>query len=148
MPTDHLVTDPAVRCEIESLIMEHSWMLDHHRSDRLGDLYTQDGRLTGLGGTRIGREAISKYGQERAKMTTRAARHVNTNIRLVKEGPKRVRGICSIMLLRHDGEGMGTADPIALADAEDVFVQGDDGHWRFEHRHLVLRFESAAHSSK
>jgi hypothetical protein len=145
MPTDHLVTDPAVRCEIDALIIEHSWMLDHHKSERLGELYTENGRLTGLGGDRIGREAISKYGQERARTKGRTARHVNTNIRLVKDGPKRVRGLCSIMLLRHEGEGLGTADPIALADAQDVFVQCEDGRWRFEERHLVLRFESAAH---
>lgn len=147
MPTDHLVIDPAVRCEIEALIVEHSWMLDHHQSERLGELYTEDGRLTGIGPDRIGREAIATYGRDRAKMTERKARHVNTNIRLVKDGPNRVRGICSIALFRYDGDVMGTADPIALADAQDVFVRGDDGRWRLEHRHLVLRFESAAHRS-
>lgn len=147
MPTGQLVTDPAIRCAIEALIIEHSWMLDHHKSDRLGDLYTEDGRLTGIGGDRIGREAISKYGQGRAKMTSRVARHINTNIRLVHEGPKRIRGLSSILLLRHDGDALGAADPIALADAQDVFVQGDDGRWLFEERHLVLRFESEAHRS-
>lgn len=147
MPTDHLVIDPAVRSEIEALIIEHSWMLDHHRSAGLGELYTENGRLTGLGGERIGRAAIAKYGQERAKMTARSARHINTNIRLVKDGPKRVRSLSSIMLFRHDGDDLGTADPVALADAEDVFVQCDDGRWRFEERHLVLRFESAGHRS-
>jgi hypothetical protein len=148
MLTDDLVTDPAVRCAIEALIIEHSWMLDHHKSDKLGELYAENGKLTGLGGDRIGRAAISKYGQDRAKTTTRAARHINTNIRLLKDGPKRVRSLCSILLLRHDGDGIGTADPIALADAQDVFVLCDDGRWRFEERHLVLRFESAAHRSK
>lgn len=145
MPTDHLVTDPAVRSEIEALIVEHSWMLDHHESGGLGDLYTEDGRLTGLGGERIGREAITQYGQGRARMTTRAARHVNSNIRLVKDGPDRVTSLSSILLLRHDGDGLGTADPVALADAQDVFVKCDDGRWRFAARHLVLRFESDAH---
>ena len=142
MTNDHLIIDPAARCEIEALIVEYSWMLDHHKSKRLGDLYTESGRLTGLGGDRIGRDAISKYGQQRARMMTRTARHVNTNIRLVHDGLSRVRGICSIMLLRHDGDGLGTADPIALADAQDVFVKCDD-----EEPHLVLRFESAAHRS-
>lgn len=145
MPSVHLVTDPAIRCAIEALIVEHSWMLDHHTSHRLGELYVEDGKLTGIGGERVGREAISGYGAGRAKMTGRAARHINTNIRLVHEGPKRVRSISSILLLRHDGEGLGPADPVALADADDVFVQNEAGQWRFEHRHLTLRFESEAH---
>jgi hypothetical protein len=145
MPTGHLMFDPALRYEIEALIVEHSWMVDHHRSENLGDLYTEEGRLTGIGPDRIGRAAINAWGRERARMVARKARHVNTNIRLVRDGPKRVRGLSTIMLFRHDGDEMGTADPIALADAEDVFVQCDDGRWRFAERRLVLTFESAAH---
>ncbi|MBX9842524.1 MAG: nuclear transport factor 2 family protein [Xanthobacteraceae bacterium] len=147
MSTSHLVIDPAIRCEIEALIVEHSWMLDNHKSDGLGELYVEDGRLTGIGPDRIGRAAIEAYGRDRAKMAVRKARHVNTNIRLVKDGPKRIRSLCTITLFRHDGDTMGTADPVALADAEDVFVHCDDGRWRFEERRLVLTFESAAHRS-
>jgi len=147
MPTDQLVIDPVIRCEIEALIVEHSWMLDNHQSDGLGELYTESGRLTGIGPDRIGRAAITAYGRERAKMTVRKARHINTNIRLVKDGPKRVRSLCTITLFRHDGDDMGTADAVALADAADVFVHCDDGRWRFEERHLVLTFESAGHRS-
>ena len=87
MSTSHLVIDPAIRCEIEALIVEHSWMLDNHKSDGLGELYVEDGRLTGIGPDRIGRAAIEAYGRDRAKMAVRKARHVNTNIRLVKDGP-------------------------------------------------------------
>ena len=147
MPAGQRVIDPAIRCEIEALIVEHSWMLDNHESDRLGDLYVECGKLTGIGGDRIGRAAISEYGRGRAGMTSRFARHINSNIRLVNDGPDRVRSLSSILLLRHDGEGLGPADPIALADAEDIFVLDTDGRWRFEHRHLVLRFESEAHRS-
>jgi hypothetical protein len=147
MPTTNLVTDPAIRCEIEALIIEHAWMLDHHQSDRLGELYIENGRMTGIGPDRIGREAIAAYGRDRAKMTGRRARHVVTNIRLVKDGPKRILSLSNIVLFRHEDKSMGTADPIALADAEDVFVLCDDGRWRFEERHLMLTFESAAHRS-
>jgi len=145
MHIDHIVTDPVTRCEIEALITEHAWMLDHHCSDKLAELYTEDGQITGIGADRIGRDAIDAYGRERAKMTERKARHVTTNIRLVKEGPKCIRSLCTITLFRHDGDAIGTADPVALADAEDLFVLCDDGKWRFQQRHLVLTFESATH---
>lgn len=146
MPAENLlVTHPAIRCEIEALIFEHAWMLDHHQSNQLADLYTDDGRLTGIGPDRVGHEAIASYGSDRAKMTERKARHVCTNIRLLKDGPKRIRSLCTITLFRSDGDEMGTADPVALADAEDVFVLCDDDRWRFESRHLILTFESEAH---
>ncbi|WP_425417625.1 nuclear transport factor 2 family protein [Oricola indica] len=147
MPTGQRVINPAIRCEIEALIVEHSWMLDNHESGQLGELYVESGKMTGIGGDRIGRAAISEYGRSRAKMTSRFARHVNSNIRLVSIGPDRISSLSSILLLRHDGEGLGPADPIALADAEDIFVLDTDGRWRFEHRNLVLRFESEAHRS-
>jgi len=145
MTIDHIVTDPVIRAEIEALITEHAWMLDNHKSDRLAELYTKDGRITGIGPDRIGRAEIEKYGRERATMVERKARHVNTNIRLVKDGDGRIRSQCTITLFRYDGDMMGTADPVALADAEDVFELCDDGRWRFAERHLVLTFESAAH---
>lgn len=144
-PRERLVTDPAIRCAIEALIIEHAWLLDNHKSDRLGELYVETGRMSGIGPERNGREAIAAYGRDRAKMVQRKARHVTTNIRLLQQAPGRVSSICTITLFRYDGDQMGTADPVALADAEDVFVLGDDGQWRFESRHLVLRFESEAH---
>jgi hypothetical protein len=147
MPLDHIVKDPSTRAEIEALIVEHSWMLDNHESGGLGALYTEDGRLTGIGPDRIGREAIAAYGRERATMTGRRARHVNTNMRMLKDGPDRVLCLCTITLFRCDGDAMGSADPVALADAEDVLVLGGDGCWRFQERHLVLTFESEAHRS-
>lgn len=71
MEFENLVIDPAIRCEIEALIVEHSWKLDHHKSGNLGDLYIETGKLTGIGGDRIGREAISDYGRTRASNSTR-----------------------------------------------------------------------------
>ena len=142
-----LVIDPAIRCAIEALITEHAWMLDHHKSDRLGELYVESGRMSGISPERNGRDEIVAYGRERAKMTERKARHVTSNIRLLHDGPKRVSSLCTITLFRCDGDNFGPADPVALADAQDVFVHCDDGQWRFESRHLVLTFESEAHRS-
>ena len=147
MDTSGLVTEPEIRCAIEALITEHAWMLDHHKSDRLGEIYVESGRMTGIGPDRIGRDEIIAYGCERAKMIERKARHVTSNIRLLHDGPKRISSLCTITLFRCDGDKFGPADPVALADAEDVFVLCDDGLWRFESRHLILTFESEAHRS-
>jgi hypothetical protein len=147
MPLDQLVIDPQLRSEIEALITEHAWLLDHHESDQLAELYAENGRLLGVGADRVGREAIAAYGRERAAMKDRRARHVWTNLRLVKDRPKRMRGGCTMTLFRSVGPALGTADPIAVADAQDIYVRCDDGRWRLEERRIVLAFESAGHKS-
>src|SRR5579863_9927677 len=57
MTTNKPIIDPQIRSEIEALVVEHAWRLDHHQSGSLAELYTDDGRLLGIGPDRIGREA-------------------------------------------------------------------------------------------
>nr|WP_281722848.1 nuclear transport factor 2 family protein [Nitrosomonas nitrosa] len=147
MPPSHLVIDPRTRGEIEALVVEHAWLIDNHQSERLADLYTEDGRLLGVGPDKIGREALLAYGRDRAKMTKRTARHVVSNLRLIPESPKRIRGSNVVTLFRADGEAIATADPIGVADSFEIYVQGDDGRWRIAERKIVIVFESEAHKA-
>jgi uncharacterized protein (TIGR02246 family) len=144
MASGKIVTDAQTRAEIESLVIEHAYMLDFHQSDKLADLYTDDGKMHGIGPTQAGRAALLEYGKKRAQMKQRTARHVISNIRLVDDGPDRIRGSLVITLFRFDGDKMGTADPVAVADANDIYVK-QDGRWRIAERKLSLAFESEAH---
>jgi hypothetical protein len=144
---EELVTDPNIRAEIEALVTEHAWMQDNHQTHRLAELYTEGGRYLGVGPDLVGRAAITAYGARRAGMTQRRARHVVSNLRLVADGPKRIRGGCMVTLFRSDGEALAPADPIAVADAQDVYALCEDGRWRLEERRIVLAFESAAHKA-
>jgi len=138
------VIDANTRAEIEALAIEHAYLLDHHQSEKLADLYTEDGKMHGIGPAQQGRAALVEYGKKRAAMKERQARHVVSNIRLVADGPDRIRGALIITLFRADGPAMGTADPVAVADANDVYVR-KDGRWRIAERKLSLAFESEAH---
>jgi hypothetical protein len=138
------VVDAQTRAEIEELIHEHAWLIDHHQSDRLWELYAENGRLTGISLNNEGRDAIAKYGANRAKMTERIARHVCSNLKLTTLDSKKIKGDLIITLYRHDGSG-GLPEPVAVADARDIYVKGEDGKWRFEERRLELVFESEAH---
>ena len=139
------IIDAETRNEIESLIYEHAWLLDNHESHRLADLYLDDGRLYGIGPERKGRDALTKYGTERAAMKDRSARHVCTNLRLAPLDDGRVKGHVVITLYRHDGDGLGPAEPSALADAHDIYAKDADGRWKLAERRLELTFESASH---
>lgn len=139
------VVDPAIRAELEALIAEHAYRLDFHESENLGDLYTPNGRLIGAGPDCIGREAVNEYGRGRAAMKDRRARHVCTNFRFVQDSADRIRGTCFIMLFRSVGAALAAAEPIALADAEDIYRLDADGAWKIEERRIVLSFESEAH---
>ena len=144
MASGDIVIDAQIRAEIEALVIEHAYLLDHHRSDKLAELYTEDGKMHGIGPTQQGRTALLEYGKKRAQMKQRTARHVVSNIRLVEDGPDRIRGSLVITLFRFDGDKMGTADPVAVADANDVYVK-KNGRWRIAERKLSLAFESESH---
>lgn len=137
--------DANTRAEIEALVIEHAYLLDHHQSEKLAELYTEDGKMHGIGPAQVGRAALMEYGKKRAAMRVRRARHVVSNLRLVADGPDRIRGALVITLFRTDGPGMGAADPVAVADANDTYVRGTDGRWRIAERKLSLAFESEAH---
>lgn len=133
-----------IRSQIEELIYQHAWMLDHHQSEHLAELYAENGRLTGISLNHVGRDAIARYGSARAKMTNRIARHVCSNLQLRLLDPARVEGRLIITLYRHDGPG-GRPDPVAIANAHDIYVKLEDERWLFEQRRLELVFESEAH---
>jgi hypothetical protein len=137
------VLDPVVRSEIEALIAEHAWLLDNHQSERLHECYTEEGLLHGIGKPRHGREALRDYGTNRSAMQ-REARHVAGIPRLLWNGPEEIQGTLTIILFRHDGAEMGVADPVAVADAHDVYRKVD-GRWLIHERRLALVFESEAH---
>jgi hypothetical protein len=135
--------DAQVRSDIEALIYEHAWLIDHHQSERLAELYTETGRIAGILNY-SGRDEIAKYGAERATMTGRIARHLYSNLRLIPLSKDRVEGHVTITLYRHDGPG-GLPEASGIADAHDIYVRGADGRWQFEERRLELIFESEAH---
>lgn len=145
MGTEHLVLDPQVRAEIEALAIEHAWLVDNDRADLLADLYTEDGRMIGIGPDKIGQDAIRAYGKTRAGMTQRIARHVVSNMRILPDGPDRVRSTHIVTLFRADGAAVPPADPIAVADIHEIHVRNAQGRWRIQERRLAIIFESEAH---
>ena len=140
MPLAADALDPSVRLAIEGLIHEHAWLIDHGQADRVVDLYTDDARLVGIGDDKVGREAIARWAAERAAMTGRCSRHVQSNIRLVPVGARQVQGTVLLTLYRFDGPGLGPPAPLLIAEYDDLYRHCQDGTWRFAQRRLTTVF--------
>ena len=134
--------DPSVRLAIEALIHEHAWLVDHGQANRAADLYTNDACMLGVGADKVGREAIARWAAERAAMTGRCSRHVQSNIRLVPAGPGQVQGTVLLTLYRFDGPGLGPPSPLMVAEYDDLYRHCQDGAWRFAQRRLTTIFAS------
>ncbi len=132
--------DAGVRTAIAGLVAEYVWLIDHGAADRVASLFTEEGRLLGLGEDIVGRAAIAAWGERRAAMRERTTRHVCTNLRLTHESPGRVRGTVLLTVYRHDGPPPRPATPFMVGDFEDIYERGQDGSWRIAERRLVPAF--------
>ena len=76
------IPDIRTRREIEFVLTEWSWLIDHGKAQEASLLYTHDAEQSIAGATAIGAEAIAQGLKRRADMTGRTSRHVISNLRL------------------------------------------------------------------
>lgn len=132
--------DPADHQAIERLVHEHAWLIDHGQAGRVADLFTEDGRLLGVGPDKVGRAAVAAWADQREAMTDRRSRHVQTNLRLGPAPGGTVRGTVVLTLYRHDGPEPGSPAPLLVGEYDDAYAKGADGQWRFAERRLTVLF--------
>ncbi|WP_309085745.1 nuclear transport factor 2 family protein [Chelativorans sp.] len=131
-----------LRLEIEALNAEFAYLIDHDLSEGVADLFTVDGVYgRSTGGRSVGREAIRESYKRRKSGGPRTARHVFTNLRLTPVDDGRVKGTCILTLYARDGLPPHPADPMVVADYDDIYERGDDGRWRFKERIISWIFE-------
>lgn len=134
-PQDHIA--------IEQLIQRHAWLIDHGEADKVGELFAEDGALYGVGPDKVGRAAIAEWGHQRAAMSERRSRHVQSNILIEAVAPDAARGWVVLTLYRHGGPGAGSATPLLIAEYADRYVRSPDGTWLFAERRLAVLFGAA-----
>ncbi len=132
--------EPADRLAIEALIHEFAWLIDHGEAQKLPGLFTDDARVLGAGPDKVGQQAIAEWGRDRAAMTQRRSRHVQSSIRLQALSSSVVRGTVVLTLYRHDGAGPGSPSPLLIGEYQDVYQRGADDQWRFSERSLAIHF--------
>ena len=134
---------PQDRLAIEQLIQRHAWLIDHGEADKVGELFAQDGALYGVGPDKIGRPAIAEWGRQRAAMSERRSRHVQSNMLIEAVAPDSARGWLVLTLYRHDGPDQGSATPLLIAEYADRYARETDGTWLFAERRLTVLFGTA-----
>lgn len=137
----------AIRVEIEQLVAEHHWLLDHGQADQLYTLYAEDAVSTGPMGTMEGREAIKAWGERRVKVDAGTVRHFSGGTRLAF-----VDGVlCGTTYYQTFRDSQ--ADPLlpaSVGEFREQYVQVD-GRWLIRRREIAPIFggaNAAAHARR
>jgi hypothetical protein len=150
MPESYGV-DAATRTEIEQLISELLYRLDHNLADTTWQLYTEDAVTVGPLGPMEGREAIKAWGAKRAQQTGIVGRHFIGGIRLAWEPAEQgaeLTGTVAYLTFRDAAEDV--LKPASVGEFRERYRKVD-GEWRFARREIVPIFggsNAAAHAKR
>jgi hypothetical protein len=138
--------DVETRVEVEALINEMLWRLDHDRADTAWELYTEDGVSVGPLGT-MDREQSKAWGAKRAQQTDIVGRHFIGGIRLAWVGDV-LTGTVTYCTFRDATEN--PLVPASVGEFREEYRKVD-GEWRFARREIVPIFggaNAAAHAQR
>ena len=143
---DYRPVDAITRVEIEQLISEMLYRLDHNLADTTWELYTEDGVSSGPMGE-MDREATKKWGAKRAQQTDVVGRHFIGAIRLVWDGDE-VEGTVQYMTFRDTNDPQ--TQPASVGEFRERYRRVED-QWRYARREIVPIFgglAAAAHAAR
>ncbi|MET8405259.1 nuclear transport factor 2 family protein [Streptomyces sp900116325] len=144
--SDYRPVDAITRVEIEQLIAELLYRLDHNQADTTWELYTEDGVSVGPLGD-MDREAMKVWGAKRARQTDIVSQHFIGGIRLVQDGED-VEGTVQYLTFRDTNEPQ--TQPASVGEFRERYRK-TDGQWRFARREIVPVFggrAAAAHAAR
>jgi ketosteroid isomerase-like protein len=132
------IPDIRTRREIESVLTEWSWLIDHGNAQEACMLYTHDAEQSIAGATAIGAEAIAQGLKRCAEMAGRTSRHVISNLRLSLSSDSTVDATWILTLYRSD-DVTKPAKPVLVGDVQDLFRKEASG-WKIKSRKIVSVF--------
>lgn len=144
--SDYRPVDATTRVEIEQLIAEMLYRLDHNQANTTWELYTEDGVSVGPLGD-MDREAMKAWGAKRAQQTDIVGRHFIGGIRLVWDGEE-IDGAVQYLTFRDTNEPQ--TQPASVGEFRERYRRVD-GQWRFARREIVPVFggkAAAAHAAR
>lgn len=133
-----------IECALRDLNADFCYYLDHHETDRLIDLFTEDAIYTHGERRSEGRNVIGELFRERAASGTRTARHLQSGLRfrIVDENSATGYSVCMTFAADHLPP-ITPATPHLVADFIDEYELCADERWRISRRHIERIFTDA-----
>jgi hypothetical protein len=126
-----------IRLALEDLNTAFCYHLDRDDVDALLELFVDDVYYTHGSRVSRGKAELERVFRSRSASEKRTSRHLYSGLKLEIESETRARGTCVCMTFGAYGEPpLSPAIPTLVADFDDVYVRGGDGHWRFAERHI------------
>jgi len=126
------------RLQIEQLLAEWAWLIDHGHAEKAAGFYADDAEQTIGGATVTGIEAIREGLRRRAAMTNRTSRHVVSNLTLSVTTASTLEAAWVLTLYRSDVAARPPV-PTLVGDVRDSF-RLEDGRWKIRSRQIVPIF--------
>jgi uncharacterized protein (TIGR02246 family) len=129
-----------LRMEIDAVLADWAWCLDHHDLDGLVEVFTDDARFVPTPGVEVyGRTRIRQ--RYTTRVGPRTTRHMYSNLRIEVVGPTWVRALSTWATYAANHEApVGEAATYQVADFHDLLTRCADGRWRICDRQIVSIF--------
>jgi 3-phenylpropionate/cinnamic acid dioxygenase small subunit len=139
-----MTTQAELRAEIDAVLADWAWHLDHGEYDELVELFTEDALFVAGAAELRGRAAIKNRYTERT--VVRTTRHTYSGLRLTPidagSDPDRLRARSTWVNYAVNAAPGNTApiDDVGVyqvADFDDVLTRCADGRWRISERRII-----------
>lgn len=135
----------SVSVQIQQLISEFAYRIDLMGGDTVAELFAEDGYYEADGKRSTGRKAIREAYELRSARGPRQSRHLFTNLRVVGTDGSTYCATTIMLLFARDGYGIHAAEPLLVADIEDVYQMDQNGEIVIKSRRLTTVFADPAH---
>jgi ketosteroid isomerase-like protein len=127
-----------LRADIDAVMSDWAWYIDHDGIDELMDLFTEDARYL-AGNVRLsGRDEIAQRYRARTRYGARSTRHVYSGLRLTEVTPTAVRATSTwVCYAANAAAPVQSAAVYLVADFIDRLSYCADGRWRLAERRIV-----------
>ena len=129
-----------LRMEIDAVLADWAWHLDHDEVDELVELFTEDARFQPQPGVELhGRPRIRQ--RYTTRVGPRTTRHIYSGLRLDVVSPAWVRATSTwVTYAANEPAPVHDAVTYQVADFHDLFTRCPDRRWRICDRTIVSIF--------
>jgi hypothetical protein len=127
--------------ELNRLVTEIAWRIDHDQADTVWELFIPAGSLNTSGAPLQGHDAIREWGRERVNSSVKT-RHICSSMRFTYSGADKATGSTLLTVFMGEKDVIGLPVPKVVGEDYDSFIRTHDG-WKFSSRTFETLFASS-----